>query len=505
MDARLLVDRPPHRTHARLHRRRPRRCPTVSIRRRMTDLAPDWQRPPGRRSPGRSSARRAGLRTARRPAIARFRDARPAAVVRCATPATSRRRSPSPAARGCRRGAVAAATASRATRRRTGSCSTSGRWTAWPSRGGVATIGAGARLGAVYDALDAGRPHDPRGCGPRVGVAGLTLGGGLGILGRSHGLLADSLVGARVVLADGRVVDCDAEREADLFWALRGRGRRRFGVVTAFRFATCPRRPRRALKAAGRPPRRPRVSPRGSVRSPDAPDAARREPPRRRPGRRGRAARGHRGGRVPRARGRGGAAPRRPRAAQRAPASTVPVHASFRARSGRSPTPPASPTRSSATTSRAAPEFFAAPIPAGRDRRARSPTSRATAAPARRASRLRPVRRRLHARRADATAFFHRDGASCSSTRSPSTSTRAPRRRAAARAWLEAPVRDRPPATGTGGVYPNFPEEGLEDWPRAYYGANLERLVAIKERYDPDDVFRAEQSIRPRARVGGRR
>jgi len=71
---------------------------------------------------------------------------------------------------------------------------------------GVATVGAGARLGDVYDSLD---EHDltiPAGCGPSVGIAGLTLGGGLGILGRKYGLTSDQLLAAQVVLADGRVV-----------------------------------------------------------------------------------------------------------------------------------------------------------------------------------------------------------------------------------------------------------------------------------------------------------
>jgi hypothetical protein len=102
---------------------------------------------------------------------------------------------------------------------------------------GVATIGAGARLGPVYAALHAVGRTLPAGCGPTVGIAGLTLGGGIGLLGRVHGLTCDRLVGARVVLADGSVVDCDEHREPDLFWALRGAGGGQFGVVTSFRFA----------------------------------------------------------------------------------------------------------------------------------------------------------------------------------------------------------------------------------------------------------------------------
>jgi FAD/FMN-containing dehydrogenase len=105
---------------------------------------------------------------------------------------------------------------------------------------GVATIGAGARLGQVYPALhDYGRTL-PAGCGPTVGITGLTLGGGIGLLGRKHGLTCDRLVGAQVVLADGSVVDSDRDHEPDLFWALRGAGGGQFGVVTSLRFDTVP-------------------------------------------------------------------------------------------------------------------------------------------------------------------------------------------------------------------------------------------------------------------------
>ena len=103
---------------------------------------------------------------------------------------------------------------------------------------GVATIGPGARLAQVYAALHAHGRTLPAGCGPTVGIAGLTLGGGIGLLGRGHGLTCDRLVGAQVVLADGSVVDCDHDREPDLFWALRGAGGGQFGVVTSLRFDT---------------------------------------------------------------------------------------------------------------------------------------------------------------------------------------------------------------------------------------------------------------------------
>src|SRR5918912_2263972 len=105
---------------------------------------------------------------------------------------------------------------------------------------GTVAVGAGARLAAVYDALAAHGRTIAAGCGPTVGIAGLALGGGLGILGRSHGLTADQLVATRAVLADGRIVDCDEHRHQDLFWALRGAGGGQFAAVTQLVLRTLP-------------------------------------------------------------------------------------------------------------------------------------------------------------------------------------------------------------------------------------------------------------------------
>lgn len=105
-----------------------------------------------------------------------------------------------------------------------------------------ARVGAGARWGEVAAAAGAHGLAALSGSSPTVGVTGYTLGGGLGWLSRLHGLAANSVAAVELVTADGDLLRVDAEHEPDLFWALRGGGAGRFGVVTALEFDLFPLR-----------------------------------------------------------------------------------------------------------------------------------------------------------------------------------------------------------------------------------------------------------------------
>jgi FAD/FMN-containing dehydrogenase len=100
-------------------------------------------------------------------------------------------------------------------------------------------VGAGARWGEAAQALAAHGLAISSGDTNQVGVGGLTLGGGIGWMVRTHGLTIDSLHAAELITADGRILQISANAHPDLFWAIRGGGGN-FGVVTSFDFYAQP-------------------------------------------------------------------------------------------------------------------------------------------------------------------------------------------------------------------------------------------------------------------------
>jgi FAD/FMN-containing dehydrogenase len=100
-------------------------------------------------------------------------------------------------------------------------------------------VGAGVRWKQVVPQLSGMGLAALHGSSPEVGIAGYSLGGGMGWLARRHGLQANSVTAIELVTAEGELLRADAERHPDLFWALRGGGGN-FGVVTAIEFAVYP-------------------------------------------------------------------------------------------------------------------------------------------------------------------------------------------------------------------------------------------------------------------------
>lgn len=103
----------------------------------------------------------------------------------------------------------------------------------------IARAEAGLSLGEFDAATQAHGLATTMGVNSDTGIAGLTLGGGFGKLGRKHGLSCDNLIAAEIVTADGRLLRTNASEHSDLFWALQGGGGN-FGIVTAFEYQLHP-------------------------------------------------------------------------------------------------------------------------------------------------------------------------------------------------------------------------------------------------------------------------
>jgi FAD/FMN-containing dehydrogenase len=104
----------------------------------------------------------------------------------------------------------------------------------------TARVGTGAQLIDVYNEIGS---HDrllPGGSCPTVGIAGLTLGGGIGVFARRYGMTCDNLRSVSLVTADARHVTADRTHHSELFWASQGGGGGNFGIVTSFEFDVHP-------------------------------------------------------------------------------------------------------------------------------------------------------------------------------------------------------------------------------------------------------------------------
>jgi FAD/FMN-containing dehydrogenase len=360
---------------------------------------------------------------------------------------------------------------------------------------GIATVGAGAQLGEIYDRLDDLGLTIVAGSCPSVGIAGLTLGGGLGFVGRKYGLTSDQLVEAQVVLADGRIVDCDERREPDLFWALRGAGGGQFGVVTSFRFSTVPAENLTCFKLVWPYRHAAELTETWQQWSPDAVDEL---------------------------------------AAsllfQFSDASGEPIATlvgtmlgseqeaasmldELATRVGAEPVSAFVEEMSNAAAKRylapgasAEPdlvfiksEFFREPLPS--DTIAALIDAFGTGREPGQARELdfTPWRGAYNRLPAEATAFAHRGERFLLKHAVALARDASPGEREAGREWLARSWAIVHPG-GSGGVFPNFPDPDLDDWERAYHGVNYERLTRVKAAYDPDGVFSFHQSVPPASR-----
>lgn len=345
--------------------------------------------------------------------------------------------------------------------------------------GGLAIVGAGARLAQVYAALHTHGRTVPAGCGETVGIAGLTLGGGIGLLGRTHGLTCDRLVGAEIVLADGRIVDCDRDHEPDLFWALRGAGGGQFGVVTSLRFDTVEEPMASRFEAVW-----PALAPEAVIsawqeRAPDAPAGVT-------------------------ANLSVVAVPGEPITVALLGASllgepaTREVLEEFSAAAGvarvtdlHSPQPYSAlkdalarqdPREDGAVGLRIRSEFFSRSMRPSTIESLLAELMDGTST-ARRQLNFTAMGGAYNLVAEDATAFAHRN------ERFLLEHIEAAPGGWVDRSWTIAH------ADGSGRVYPNFPDARLDDWAAAYHGGNAARLAAVKHRYDPDRLFAFPQSL----------
>jgi hypothetical protein len=370
----------------------------------------------------------------------------------------------------------------------------------------TATVGAGAQLIDVYNALGARDRLLPGGSCPSVGIAGLTLGGGIGVFGRRYGMTSDNLRAVSLVTADARHLSANEHDFTELLWACRGGGGGNFGIATSFTFDVHPM-PEVALFTLQYPwAAAATVLEAWQHWSATAPDELWSNCEL--------ASQGDYGFLAQIAGVYCGTTSAL--AALLAPLQTsIGPSPTYRFVGGESYLR-AMMIEAGCSGLTVAACHVSTTDPAGRlSRAAYSAKSSYVDAPMNhtRATSIVEAVERLHADAPtlggalafdayggainrvarDATAFVHRDKLACiQATYSWSTDTSATEVNGGAAwlRWLGEEVFD--PATG---AYQNYIDPTLRDWRRAYYGANLERLVKVKRDYDPEDRFSFAQSI----------
>jgi FAD/FMN-containing dehydrogenase len=376
-----------------------------------------------------------------------------------------------------------------------------GQLTSVTLAGPVAQVCPGVRAGALNHVLAGYGRMLPVGANPWVGVAGLTLGGGLGYVGRAYGYTCDHLTGAEVVLADGQILCCDRDRDPRSVLGAARCGQRavRGGDPAVVRD---PRRLRhrqlRSELAAGTrgtgDPGVARLAGSGTRRDVRIPMPDRPRATGRRAARRGvRRVRRHPvGGR--RAARRSGVPGRCAAVPPMAPGvATAADHRLLGQRSA---------TRSGAATG-AAPgwratrsECFRTTLPDPAVRELVAPFTAGEQPGAHRSVEFTHLGGGYAALRPEAAALAHRDERYTVKHSVELSVTFGNAARARAKHWVDLSWAALRPY-GSRAVYPNFPDPDLESWDEEYYGSGLARLRGIKRRYGPGNVFRFDQSIVP--------
>ncbi|WP_157251546.1 FAD-binding oxidoreductase [Nonomuraea typhae] len=353
-------------------------------------------------------------------------------------------------------------------------------------------VGPGVQVGELARRLAGHGRMVPSGWCPTVGVIGAVLGGGYGVFSRLHGLGADHVLAARVILADGRTVNAPD----DLLWALRGAGAGNFGVVTELTLRTRPVVPITTVQATCAYGAAAALVDAWQHWAPEAPDEVNLEIA---------VISGDEPGEEPYAVLFGVVAGPEERAAKllgelpsldevrltRLEGAAAACHHAYADDSGGAVTDLPLGERPGLRLNKSG--FFPGHLPrqAIEDLLERLAADRVYGEI--RDLEFVPWAGAIGRVAPDATAFAHR-GPRFLLKQSVQVGFRATdARRKDAHAWLNRSwARLSPWASG---VYPNYPDADLEGWAQAYYGGNLARLRQVKNAYDPTGVFRFAQSL----------